>query len=149
MQTFNPIRGFNMRRPIMISGIKALTFFSIMLACTAVTAGDFDGSRPLTCAPAQVHDCLPGAACTQQTPSEVGMADQLDIDFVKKEVRGRYRAVPLPIGSMNKTEEQLILQGTDLSFAWSAVIFLADGKVTSTIADRQGAFVFFGQCTAK
>ncbi len=119
----------------------------LSLAATAVTAGDFDGSRPLRCAPSQVNDCLPGAACTQQTPSEAGVADHLDIDFQKKEVRGRYRAVPMPIGSMNTTNEQLILQGTDLSFAWASVIFLKDGKMTATIADRQGAFVFFGQCT--
>jgi len=133
----------------MKSGIKAVVVFSLLLAGTSVTAGDFDGSRPLRCAPSQVNDCLPGAACTQPTPSEAGVADHLDIDFQKKEVRGRYRAVPMPIGAMNKTNEQLILQGTDLSFAWSAVIFLKDGKMTATIADRQGAFVFFGQCTAQ
>ena len=61
-------------------------------------------------------------------PSEAGVADQLAFDFQKQEVRGRYRAVPMPIGSMNKTDGQLILQGTDLSFAWSAVIFLKDGN---------------------
>ena len=131
----------------MRSGIQVVIAIVFSMAGIAATAGDFDGSRPLTCTPTQINDCLPGAACTQPTPSEAGVSDQLAIDFAKKEVRGRYRSVPMPIGSMNKTNEQLILQGTDLSFAWSAVIFLADGKVTTTIADRKGAFVFFGQCT--
>jgi len=76
-------------------------------------------------------------------------ADALDFDFAKKEVRGRYRPKPMPIGNMNVTAEQLILQGTDLLFAWTAVILLDNGRMTATIADRKGAFVLFGQCKAR
>lgn len=130
----------------MKSGSKAALSLSLFLATATVCAGDFDGSRPLTCAPTQVNDCLPGAACTQKTPESAGFGDTIMLDFSKKQATGKYRPDPLPIRSLDRTDEQLILQGTDLKFAWSAVIFQADGRMATTIVDRQGAFVFFGQC---
>lgn len=130
----------------MKSANKAAVFLSLFLATAAATAGDFDGSRPLVCSPTQVNDCLPGAACAQQTAESAGFGESITLDFAKKEAKGKYRAEPLAIRSMDRTDEQLILQGTDLKFAWSAVIFQADGRLTLSIVDRQGAFVFFGQC---
>lgn len=130
----------------MKSGFPAALSLTLVLAATTASAGDFDGSRPLTCAPTQVNDCLPGTACTETTLDAAGFADHITLDFAKKEARGRYRPDPLPIRSVDRTDEQLILQGTDLKFAWSAVIFQADGRMATTIVDRQGAFVFFGQC---
>ncbi|MBI2992844.1 MAG: hypothetical protein HYY48_01550 [Gammaproteobacteria bacterium] len=73
----------------------------------------------------------------------------MSIDFLKKEASGRYRKTPLPIANMQITESQLILPGTDLQFAWSAVIFQKDDGMTTTIADRQGAYVLFGGCEPK
>lgn len=131
----------------MKTGVQAALLLSFTLAAVAAPAGDFDGSRPLTCAPTQVHDCLPGTACKETTPEAAGFGDNITLDFTNKVAKGKYRPDPLPIRSMDRTDEQLILQGTDLKFAWSAVIFQADGRMATSIVDRQGAFVFFGQCT--
>jgi hypothetical protein len=127
----------------------AVSFALFVPVAAALAAGEFDGSRPLSCAPSEINDCLPGDACKQTTPEEAGVSDALAIDFATREVRGRYREKPMPIGNLERTAEQLILQGTDLLFAWSMVTQLETGKFTATIADRKGAFVLFGACTAK
>lgn len=122
------------------------TLIALVFSTSSALAGDFDGSRPLVCHPAEVNDCLPGIACKHELPGPDTFSSDLTVDFAKKEARGRYRKNPLPIANMQTTESQLIVQGTDLQFAWSAVINQKDGGVTVTIADRQGAYVLFGQC---
>lgn len=130
----------------MTFGNRSLFAVSLLLSVSPAVAGDFDGNQPLVCVASQVNDCLPGAPCKQTTTAEAGFADQIAVDFDKKQASGPYRKEPLPIDNLNQSEEQVILQGTNLSFAWSAVIFKKDGRMTATIADREGAFVFFGQC---
>jgi hypothetical protein len=72
----------------------------------------------------------------------------MDIDFAGKTIKTPYRTTLLPIQNSAMNDEQLILQGTDLKFAWSAVVLRKTGKLTLTVADRVGAYVIFGQCKA-
>jgi hypothetical protein len=38
------------------------------------------------------------------------------------------------------------MQGTSLEVVWSATIHRTNGKLIIAIADREGAYVIFGQC---
>ena len=61
-------------------------------------------------------------------------------DFSKaRSVVGTYR--PATNGG-----KSLILQGTSLEFVWAATVNRTTGRLTVTIADREGAYVIFGQC---
>jgi hypothetical protein len=54
----------------------------------------------------------------------------------------------LPIQNSATNDEQLILQGTDSKYAWSAIVNRQGGGLTIAIAARNGAYVFFGKCKA-
>ena len=68
------------------------------------------------------------------------------IDFANKTVKTPYRTDLLPIQNSASNAEQLIMQGTDLKFAWSAIVNRKTGAMNLAIADRTGAYVIFGQC---
>jgi len=94
---------------------------SIVLAMSfaaAAAAGDFDGSVPLKCTAIQGHDCL---------PTETAL---------------------LPVTHRTTNKDSLVLQGSDLQFAWSALIDQKTGALTATVADNTGAYVVFGECKA-
>jgi len=46
-----------------------------------------------------------------------------------------------------KTDAQLLLQGTELGLGWTIALDQASGKISVTLVDREGAFVLFGACT--
>lgn len=118
------------------------------LMCTlgsAAVAGDFDGSRPLICAPVQAMECHVGEGCEAGIPEDVGAPAFMRIDFAKKAVVGPKRTSP--IRALEKDDQQILLQGTELGLAWSMAINVGDGKLTTTFSSRDGAFVLFGACT--
>jgi hypothetical protein len=112
---------------------------------SVAVAGDFDGSRPLICAPVEAMACLAGEGCEKGVPDDVGAPAFLRIDFAKKTIVGPKRTSP--IRSLDKDENQLLLQGTELGSAWNLALNIADGKMAVTLVDRRGAFVLFGACT--
>jgi hypothetical protein len=106
----------------------------------------FDGSEPLTCTPSTGHDCTPGEAqCGKLTPQMPGPIE-MRIDFANKTIKTPYRKDLLPILNSSINDEQLLMQGADVKFAWSAIVKRKNGELTLTIADRVGAYVIFGQC---
>ncbi|HTT01106.1 MAG TPA: hypothetical protein VMG11_03380 [Steroidobacteraceae bacterium] len=123
-------------------------FLSISLACaTLAAAEEFDGSMPLTCTPSAGQDCQPTKACGKLKPESKGPIE-MQIDFANKTVKTPYRTTLLPIQNSAMNEQQLIMQGTDLKFAWSAIVNRKTGALTLAIADRVGAYVIFGKCKA-
>jgi hypothetical protein len=54
-----------------------------------------------------------------------------------------------PILSVDKTEERLLLQGTEHSFGWAIVLDQESGKLAATLLDNRGAIVLFGHCTPR
>jgi len=115
-----------------------------VLAATAV-AGDFDGSKPLICAPVEAVECRAGEKCEVGIPDDVGAPAFMRIDFARKAIVGPKRTSP--IHAMEKDENQILLQGTELGLAWSMALNTATGKMVSTFSSRDGAFVLFGSCT--
>jgi hypothetical protein len=123
------------------------TFASVT---TVIAAEAFDGSKPFTCAPVQAHDCLPDQKeCKLLEPPKDKPDYVFKFDIGKKTVWSPFRnGEPLPIQHVTKNTASLVLQGTTLEVAWSSTIHRKTGRLTITIADREGAYVVFGQCTA-
>ena len=108
-------------------------------------AGDFDGTKPLICAPVEAMECHTGEGCEKGIPDDVGAPAFMRIDFAKKVIVGPKRTSP--IRAMEKDENQVLLQGTELGLAWSMALNTSTGRMVSTFSSRDGAFVLFGSCT--
>ncbi len=122
-------------------GIAAL---GLVAVCNSMAA-DFDGSKRLICAPVVAMDCTAGAPCQGGTPEEIGAPAFLRIDFAKKSVIGTKRNAP--ISSIEKSESQVLIQGTELGFGWAMAIDQQDGRMSASLTDRKGVFILFGECT--
>lgn len=118
-----------------------------LLSTTAPAAEDFDGSRPMACLPSQGHDCLPTEKTCKPLLPERGKDLRMHFDVAHRSVRTPYRNETLPIQSLGANTESLVMQGTTLQLVWSATIHRRTGRLTVAIADREGAYVIFGQCT--
>ena len=114
-------------------------------AASVVAAADFDGSKPLLCASHVAIECTPGALCLQGTPFDMGAPAFMRIDFAGKIVAGPERTSP--ITAIEKSDTQLLIQGTELGFAWAIALDQASGSMVATATDRDGAFVIHGACT--
>ena len=107
---------------------------------------DFDGSKALLCAPSEVLDCTSGDdKCWSSSPRKAGAPSFLRIDFAKKTVSGSH--LSSKILHLDKSANQVLLQGIELDMGWTIVIDSATGELAITITDRGGAFVLFGACT--
>ena len=49
--------------------------FIAFLGAGPASAGDFDGSKLLICAPVEAIDCAPGEMCKKGAPADVGVPD--------------------------------------------------------------------------
>jgi hypothetical protein len=123
-----------------------VVFLSVGLAfAAAAVAQEFDGTMPLTCTPSAGQDCQPTGQCSKLKPEHKGPIE-MQIDFANKTVKTPFRTDLLPIQNSATNDQQLVMQGTNLMFAWSAVVNRKTGALTLTIADRVGAYVIFGKC---
>lgn len=124
-----------------------LAWIALLAATTAIAAEDFDGSQAMACLPSHGHDCLPTEQTCKPLQPEGGKDLRLHFDIAQKSVRTPYRNETLPIQSLGANAESLVMQGTTLQLVWSATIHRSTGRLTIAIADREGAYVIFGQCT--
>ena len=122
------------------------TIALVLFGTAALAAEPFDGSVPFACMPEKGHDCLPTEDSCKPLKPESDKAPEFGFDVGKKQVKSPFRTTLLPIQHVGKNKKSLVLQGTDLEFAWSAVINRTTGKMTVTVADREGAYIAFGQC---
>ena len=126
---------------------RAISAVAAIVAWTAVpaAASDFDGSKLLVCANMEASYCSSGHQCDSGRPSEIGAPDFIRIDVANKRIIGPERTTP--IMSVEKGEEQLLLQGTELGYAWSLALDTVEGTLAATLVDRDGAIVLMGACT--
>ena len=123
-----------------------LAAIALSLLTTAAMAEDFDGSKPMTCAPLQGHDCLPTEKSCKPLERRLEKDSDFGFDIAKKLVWSPYRTKNLPIEHVSTNAESLVLQGTTLQLVWSGTIHRKTGRMTVVVADREGAYVVFGQC---
>jgi hypothetical protein len=115
------------------------------LAAGTAFASDFDGSKLLICAPVEAMDCAAGEACTKGRPDDIGAPNFLRIDFAQKMIVGPKRTTPIVF--MDKSNNQILLQGTELGYAWTLALDQENGTMTATMVNREEVFVLFGSCT--
>ena len=70
-----------------------------VLTAGPVFAGDFDGSKPLICAPVEAIGCVAGEACTKGRPAAIGAPNFLRIDFAQKVIVGPKPTPPIQFTS--------------------------------------------------
>jgi len=133
------------------SPLKILIYTVILLLC-ALTVPVFaeeaiDGTKPLICASMQAVSCAPGEECERGLPESVGAPQFLRIDFAKKEIIGPKRSAQILF--LEKSDEQITMQGFELGMGWTLAIDRATGKAIITFANREEGIVIFGACTAQ
>jgi hypothetical protein len=133
----------NARRMKSYTAACTLTLAAVAIP---VLGAEFDGSRLLMCANVEAADCAPGQTCVRLRPDDIGAPAFIRIDFNRKVIVGPKRTTD--ITSIEKADRQLLLQGTELGYAWSIALDTGSGKLAATLADREGVFVLFGNCTA-
>ena len=122
------------------------TIALVLFGTAALAAEPFDGSVPFACMPEKGHDCLPTEQTCKPLKPEPGKKLNLHIDVEKMSMKTPYRNDALPIQSFSFNSKSLVLQGTSLELVWSATIHRTTGRLTMAIADREGAYIVFGQC---
>jgi hypothetical protein len=131
----------------------------LILAASAVGAGDFDGTRPLLIAVNRVMECTPADACREVTPASVQLSQFLRIDFAKKAILPARAGDGFPASTIERQEVvdgKLILQGAEDGYekmrdglGWTMAISAASGQVVLTASGDQVAFVVFGAALAQ
>jgi hypothetical protein len=90
-------------------------------------------------------DCVPGQDCTKGRAGDLGAPAFLRIDFTKKTIGGTKRTTP--ILSMDTSGKQILFQGKELEYGWTLALDQENGDFSTTMVNRDGAFVLFGSCT--
>ena len=124
-----------------------LLFLFCALTLPALAEEAIAGTKPLICATIQAVSCAPGEECERGLPESIGAPQFLRIDFVKKEIIGTTRSTQILF--MEKSDEQITMQGFELGMGWTLAIDRATGKAVFTFANREEGIVIFGACTAQ
>ena len=81
----------------------------------------------------------------QGRPEDIGAPRFLRIDFAQKVIVGPQHTSPILF--MDKSDDRILLQGTEFGFGWTLVLDQASGTMSATLVNREGAVVLFGSCT--
>ena len=142
MKDYDSIVGREMRNMKLFCVAILSTAF---LVAGLASAGDFDGSKVLICAPVEAIDCAPGEACRKGAPAHAGLPAFIRIDIAKMVMIGPKRTSP--IASIERSEQQILLQGTELGSAWTIALDQNSGEMSGSLVNREEVFVIFGSCT--
>ena len=128
-----------------LATVLASTSAALLCAATAASGADFDGSKRLICATVDAHACDPGETCLRGLPDDIGVPRFMRIDFAEKTIAGPKRTTQ--IRYLDNSADQILMQGTELGYAWTVVIDKADGTLSMTLLNRDDAYTVFGYCT--
>jgi hypothetical protein len=132
--------------------------FGLMLAAGTLTAGDFDGSRPLSGVTGKIIEINRYRIDNDVDPDTLGLPKKFRIDFAAQTLRPSKDSVirkTITFKQVTHVENMIVLQGVDAGadgvedgLAWSLVISKADGKAVLSAAGDGVSYVVFGQCEA-
>ncbi len=116
-----------------------------------VTAADFDGSKPLTCASIYSAECnAADQTCITGAPWMINFPVFIEIDFdakVASTTRLHENPRKSPISHVTTLKNgYTALQGIDADFAWSMLIAEETGSMTLSISGEDTGYVIFGAC---
>jgi len=126
-----------------LASILMVLFFAVPFSVFADDA--FDGTKTLLCATIEAHGCTRGEQCEKGLSEDFGAPQFMRIDFGKKEIIGPKRTTQIQL--MEKTDDQITIQGFEVGMGWVLALDRETGKMTVTLANGQEAFVIFGACT--
>jgi hypothetical protein len=127
--------------------IAGLILFCLLVVVSPAFAGDvIDGTKPLLCASIEALDCDPGTPCERGIPEIMAAPQFLRVDFAKNEIAGPLRTTK--IRSMEKDDDQIILQGYEIGLGWTLAIDRVTGNMRATFAGSNSTFIIFAACTA-
>lgn len=129
----------------MNSVVRGLIVAAACLTLGSAVGADFDGSRPLICAPTEAVQLRPGEAIVKSRPTDIGAPAFLRVDIAKKQIAGPKRVTPIKY--IEKDDQQILLQGTELGFGWTLALDRRLGEMRLTFVDSVGAVVLSGSCT--
>jgi len=131
-----------------------LVLLFIFIVPFPVSAGDFDGSKPLLCAVTKVFECAPGGGCAEVPPESIDIPRFFKIDFKKKRISairpgGTKRTTS--IKNLEHIDGKLVLQGAEDGregvrdgLGWTIAIMEDTGQMTLTASGDEVGFVIFG-----
>ena len=116
-------------------------------------AGDFDGSKALTCATIEAIECAPGGKCLRGWAREINLPQFVTVDLAAKSITGKRpndgSQLAAKIKSVSTKNSSLMLQGVQNDRAWSMVIAKDNGFMSVSVSAEDAGFVVFGACTPK
>jgi hypothetical protein len=124
---------------------RAALMAALVIAAPAVFGADIDGTKPLICATAEGHACDPGLTCFRGLPASLGVPPFMRVNFTEQTIAGPKRTTPVRL--TDNSGDQILLQGTELGFAWTMVINKDDGEMTLSFLSKDAAYIVFGNCT--
>jgi hypothetical protein len=132
----------------MTNTIALRALVAVLLAPALAGAEPLDTARPLRCVPTEVSECDLAAHCEQVEFGEASMPPLFRVDFGAKQVASVDGARTSPIGAVDVADDVLVVQGTQNGRGWSLVVERETGHMSASIAEREGAFVLAGTCSA-
>lgn len=121
----------------------------VLLVGPAMAESQFDGSKPLLCAPSDAIQCASEGECGRGEAEHVNLPNFVEIDVAKKTISAVGGERTTAIHHVAHDADTLILHGVDAGRGWSATISGATGNLTLTAASDSKAFVVFGACTPR
>ena len=134
------------------SRIIVFALLCVFIAPLPLSAGEFDGSKPLLCAVIETFECGPGDDCQRGTAQSINIPLFVRVNFTEKTISGTRPDGEMrttDIQNMDRIDGRLILQGVQNGKAWSMIIMESTGMMTVTASDVQAGFVVFGACTPR
>jgi hypothetical protein len=137
----------------------SVVLFFICVMYMPASAGDFDGSRELTCTCIRVIQCGPDGNCVQVSAEDIGIPQFLRMNFETNTISAPQWGEKQPASRIKNLEHidgKLILQGAEDGvenvhdgLGWSAAISEETGKMVISGSGEQMGIVIFGACIAQ
>ena len=128
-----------------------ITALLVALMFASPVAGDVlkDADRML-CVPGPVFHCMADGDCKSELPEDESIPEFIELDLKRKilattKASGEGRLTP--IGSQQRQDGHIYLQGVENGRTFSMVISETSGNLTFTIATDGETATGFGDCT--
>jgi hypothetical protein len=102
----------------------------------------------LLCAVVNVVECSAQGDCQRSTIETANLPRFIRVNPAAKSLSSPDDTRTAPIQSVERVNDQLVLQGGQQGRAWSATVAEKTGQMAVAVVEDQTAFVVFGACTA-